>query len=432
MDIKYNNWRDFDKTPVKVKIKDKHYEGKLFIRNKDLTVQLDVTKDLVFFKSPEKYFDSIIGVIKSDKTKLTLLSCNFLTPKISGENKNEQYHLIFTIDRIIVGKQIKNLNSNKINEYTVDYEDLYLFTSEKFYNSCFTDNIYYSLNSFQRYIKTPTKKVRISFRSSAYDGDTTFSINASSQVAFQENNKISFYNTLENIYAFKNFLMILLQKDIKIKSQFIKIDKSKFLVVDCGDEILSIKNNFQRENIKIEDIKNIDEVYSNYLDKYENLILTIELYFNVTRFKVPNLIRFVNATTMIEAFIHAFHYDEAKNQQDIEETALKIKDSKYQNHKNLIYFYMVKYLLVNVNSVFNFTDDELDIVADNIKNARVYHIHNNIKANSKILSEKELFIYSHFIQDVILLNIYKLINLDIEKYSSKVVLEYYYDKDDML
>ena len=93
---------------------------------------------------------------------------------------------------------------------------------------------------------------------------------------------------------------------------------------------------------------------------------------------------------------------------------------------------MVKSLIINVNEIYNFTDSEINIISENIKAARIYYIHYKTKQKSKILTYNQQFWYSYFIQDVILLNIYKLLGLDISKYQYISFYEFYYDKDNLM
>ena len=54
------------------------------------------------------------------------------------------------------------------------------------------------------------------------------------------------------------------------------------------------------------------------------------------------------------------------------------------------------------------------------------------KNSTKILSYEEQFWYSYFMEDIVLLNIYKIINLDINQYRFISFLNFYYDKEKLI
>ena len=69
---------------------------------------------------------------------------------------------------------------------------------------------------------------------------------------------------------------------------------------------------------------------------------------------------------------------------------------------------MVSTLINNVNSHYNFTPQEIETISKNIKNARDRYVHYLNKNSTKILSYEEQFWYSYFMEDIVLLNIYKI------------------------
>ena len=93
---------------------------------------------------------------------------------------------------------------------------------------------------------------------------------------------------------------------------------------------------------------------------------------------------------------------------------------------------MVRLLISQVNSIYNFTNQEIDQIATNIKSARIYYTHYKTKQISKKLTYDEQFSYSFFIQDIVLLNIYKLLKLDIDKYSNITFSNFYYKKNELM
>ena len=93
---------------------------------------------------------------------------------------------------------------------------------------------------------------------------------------------------------------------------------------------------------------------------------------------------------------------------------------------------MVLSLIYNVNEVFNCTPKEINLIPENIKFARIHYIHYKTNQKSKTLTDDEQFWYSYFMQDVILLNIYKLLGLDISKYEYVSFNDFFYNINDIL
>ena len=149
----------------------------------------------------------------------------------------------------------------------------------------------------------------------------------------------------------------------------------------------------------------------------------IELYYNVTQISVPNLTRFINAVTMIENMSRNYDYN----------SAFKLTKKNNNRIKNdADYKYMVYSLIKKVNDVYNLSDQQIEQISDNIKNARVYYIHYKKKSTAKKLSYEEQFRFSYFMQDIVLLNIYKLFKMDIKNIEYLSFNDYYYAVNDLL
>lgn len=91
---------------------------------------------------------------------------------------------------------------------------------------------------------------------------------------------------------------------------------------------------------------------------------------------------------------------------------------------------LVKSLIINVNEVFNFSEAEIAEISKNVKDGRTYYVHYEEKCWK--LSNDELFRYYNFLEDIILLNIYKSIGVDITKNKYITFLNFYYTKQDLL
>lgn len=248
-----------------------------------------------------------------------------------------------------------------------------------------------------------------------------------SHVEFEHSKGVSIKKVLENIYIFRNFLMIILKQPIYVKKQTIYINDNAVELFDCNDnddflENPSLEEMLSHRCLKINNIDNIETIYNNFIKQYNQLYPLIELYYNVTQYKIPNLTRFINATTMLEYYSRTYDYI----------NSLTLSKNKNPKRNDPYYECMVLSLINNVNEVFNCTSKEIDTISENIKAARIHYIHYKTNQKSKTLTDDEQFWYSYFMQDVVLLNIYKLLGLDISKYEYVSFNDFFYNINDIL
>ena len=155
-------------------------------------------------------------------------------------------------------------------------------------------------------------------------------------------------------------------------------------------------------SIKLQDINNFGECINNFFDKAEVMYPIMELYNDVTKYTVPSTIRLINCFAMIENFCRNFLYDQSLARTNV----LNIRRRDEPEFRSMVYE-----LINNVNENFNFSDDEILMLSKNIKDARTYYIHSISELVIK-LDELKIKKYIMFIEDCILLNMYKLIQLD--------------------
>lgn len=429
MEFKFNNYKDLNNISLKVKISRKTYNAILIVKNDILLLRVDMTNDIEYWRKADEDFNLLTGNLLYKNIKITFLNCYCHGQQSTGLKEITSATTDYRIDRVLFGKKLTKQEYKNINKYEVEYNNIDCFTNDKPYSMNkktleYRDKIAsYTINLNQYFIT-------VNFLCNVIHTSTSLSIVRNTSVEFVHSKKINILQMFENIYKFRNFLMILLKKGIIVHKQYVYFGNEKYQILDCrNDNIVKIgddlEENLNHRCLKIESITNLDEIYKNYTNNYDKLFPVIELYYNVTQFEVPNLTRFVNATTMLEYYSRTFDYSSALIlTQSKNPKKLKTNDPEYVD--------MIKSLLNNVNIIYNYNIAEIDKVSENIKNARVYYIHYKNKITTKKLSYNEQFCYSFFIQDVILLNIYKLLNLDISKYNYISFLNFYYDKKDML
>lgn len=383
-------------------------------------------KDIESWRNHRKDYSLLNGNLSYDNQRITFLNCQCIGQKCTGMTEIIAATLDFSVDRIILGKKITKEEYRNINHYEVKYNNIDCFTKTRPY-SMNNETFEYkgSLNNYD--IVLNDMQISMVFSCIEKQNDVSYEINRENIVLFKQKRKINISDVLNNIYKFRNFLMILLKKAIIVEEQYIFINEERYRIFDCrNDEIVKINQALQtylnHRCLKIEEISNISEICQNFFNSYDKLYPLLELYYNVIQFEVPNLTRFVNAVTMLEYFSRTFDFAAALSL--TQNTSPKRKDPEYKC--------MVISLINNINSIYDYTPVEIEQIAKNIKNARDKYIHYLNKKTTKSLSYEEQFWYSYFMEDIVLLNIYNNIKLDIGKYRFISFEGFYYDKKDLI
>ena len=242
--------------------------------------------------------------------------------------------------------------------------------------------------------------------------------------------KVNFAEMMKKIYTFRNLMMVLLKKDIVVKEQILELDGEEYQVIDCNNYKINkcneeLKKHLIFRKVKYEDIENFDNILENFNLIYERVYPLLELLYNAYSNKLPNLNRFLDAITMIEYYSREFDNEKALNLTNSKRIKQKLKEKDEPQFVD-----RMKSLIINVNEVFNFSEMEIDEISKNVKDGRTYYVHYEEKGWK--LSNDELFRYYNFLEDIILLNIYKLIGLDITKNKYITFFNFYYTKTELL
>ncbi len=429
MELKFKRWQDFNNLSIKVTISKKIYDAILNIDNNRLILKINMTKDINEWRKTNKNYDIISGKFLFNSQKIFFINCihtgnetSMNCTKSTIENATSN----FIVDRLIIAKNISKTSLNNISKYSASYKNLDLFSE---LNPIMPGlrKIDYNSNTCNYKINTPFYSMNIMFYCSTKEDRNSLTVNRMSHVEFEHSKDISIKKVLENIYTFRNFLMIILKQPIYVKKQTIYINNTAIELFDCNDnddflENPNLEEMLSHRCLKINNIDNIETIYNNFIKQYNQLYPLIELYYNVTQYKIPNLTRFINATTMLEYYSRNYDFI----------NSLTLSKNKNPKRNDPYYECMVLSLINNVNEVFNCTSKEIDTISENIKAARIHYIHYKTTQKSKTLTDNEQFWYSYFMQDVVLLNIYKLLGLDISKYEYVSFNDFFYNITDIL
>ncbi len=429
MELKFKRWKDFNNLSIKVTINKKIYDAILNTDNNRLILKINMTKDINEWRKTNKNYDIISGRFLFNSQKIFFINCIHTGHESSmncKKNTIENATSNFIVDRLIIDKNISKTSLNNILKYSASYKNLDLFSELNRIMPGLRE-IDYDSNTCDYKINTPFYSMNIMFYCSTKEDRNSLIVNRMSHVEFEHSKGVSIKKVLENIYRFRNFLMIILKQPIYVKKQTIYINDNAVELFDCNDnddflENPSLEEMLSHRCLKINNIDNIETIYNNFIKQYNQLYPLIELYYNVTQYKIPNLTRFINATTMLEYYSRTYDYI----------NSLNLSKNKNPKRNDPYYECMVLSLINNVNEVFNCTSEEIDTISENIKAARIHYIHYKTNQKSKTLTDDEQFWYSYFMQDVVLLNIYKLLGLDISKYEYVSFNDFFYNINDIL
>lgn len=421
MSNEYNSFKDFNNASLKIKIDKKSYYGKLKIEDNHLILIVNMSNNIEHWRLVNHNYEKILGTIVSSNEPITLLNCIFSgNPYTINNNGRENvYEIEFIIDRILLGYKLLRLNNKKFKKFSIEYDNIDSFTNDQPYNFNI-ETLKYTATPSNYNIDIKGLSVNICFSCNINHSGDSLLIKRNTVVNFKAGNNYNISQVIEEVHKFRGFLIILLKRHIIVAKQKLYIDDQAYELFDCHFEKSYVENEsiLKGHRIKIEKILNLNEVYQEFSKKYKQLYPVLEIYYNTIFCFNPDLTKFILGTTTLEYFSNEFDFSNAS----------LIARSK--GSTKIDYVHKVEALIKNINDIINYSENDIPIVANNIKDARVYYIHYN--KQRKKLSELEQQYYSYFIFDLLLLNIYKIINIDSGILENSCYKNIYYFKEDML
>lgn len=322
-----------------------------------------------------------------------------------------------------MGYDLTNYNEKFISNISVEYNDISWFTNEKVYKNEILKNSITITPIYKEY-KMNDKTIIIDILPSFVERKNKIEVNGIMHFTYVFKNEQNIDSALQYVYLIKNLLMLLGKRNINVIAQNINNDSKTYELIDCitdknikieSEELIDYLNH--RNGFKIEDLMNITSIIKKFEDSYNRLEPLLELYYSVVKYNVPNLTRFVNGLTMLENYSREFD--------DTNALALTIAKKGKKPKNGADFIERVKSLIININNVFNLSPTNIDDISKKIKDARTYYVHYD---NSGLkLDENEIFKYVYFIEDIVILNIYLLLEIDINKIKYVSYNDYYYD-----
>lgn len=424
--MKIQSWKELNNEAIKIVKSNKELKGKLIVEGNKLIAKINVKENLNIFDI-KKDIEFIRGKFLFNNEDFTLLTC--VIRSISSDGIVE-----IIVGRIILGIGLKVGDNKNIKIGEAKYHNLNYIT---FIDPFKIEKMKYSIDISNYKISTPKYDVLIEFNSIIHKKIKSLNIEQENFVEFKYKNKINVTQFLKDEYVFRNFLMLLMQVHITVDKQYICVSKKKYQIVDCFDELneTNFDDNYFYRSIKIDNITNIESIYNSFLQNYDKLYPALNILYYNKRDKFSNLIRFISNITMLEYYSRTFDNEQAikLNNDFIREKMKATKNKKMKTLKSgddPSFKFMVKSLIINVNNYFKFSDEVIDALSEKIRNIRIYYVH--YKKQTKAVSEDKLFYYSNFINDIVCLNIYKMLGLDITNVKNISKYNYYYDLKELI
>lgn len=421
------DWEKLINKSAKVNINNKNFDA-IFIGDKEgLYIKVNMTGDIDEWRNCNKDLDFINAILEEDKSKLALINCFNSSHNSSGSKNDRRYETVYWIDRIAKNYSLTKISDKIADNIIIEFDDLKWFVKNKVYEYDFTNNKIDFNPFFNKYV---LKNKSVEFGVESKFSETFYDLKVNSKYCFiiKFYRKASLNVIIKYVYMIKNLLMILGKRDVNIinKKIFIKKDFSYNNIFDCNYEneksnISEISERIDRRyGLKYENISDFGIVLNGFEKEYNRLNPLLEIYYNIVKNKVPTLTRLVNDFAMLEYYSREF---DSVASLAITNAKRKIKGEKPKQEAD--FCDMVQSLLENINIVFNLSKTQIKKISKKIKDIRTYYIHYVNK--SQKLDCSIMFRYVYFIEDIILLNIYKLIGIEIDKIENISFNKYYYN-----
>ena len=205
-------------------------------------MKINMTKNLNEWRKLNTNYDIISGKFLFNNQKIFFINCIYVGHKSSINCKNNTIENVtsdFIVDRLIIDKSICKTSLNNISKYSASYKNLDLFSESNGIMSSLRE-IDYDSNTCNYKINTPSYSMNIMFYYSTEEDRKSLIVNRSSCVEFEHSKKVTIREALENIYTFRNFLMIILKQPIYVKKQIIYIKRVVFFRSTADAQLLKI------------------------------------------------------------------------------------------------------------------------------------------------------------------------------------------------
>ena len=409
-----------------------------------------------FNKFNKDIYDVInIKSIRSDN-ELSLINCS----RYCVENSSNKIRIKYRVDRISEFV-IKSIDDSVFDDITFSLDDINWFVLDETNYSFDPINENVKFNNYVKSYNLSFGKITIYRLFSFAHKSNEFKMNDDIAFNIKFNSAITYTEVIEKVYSFRNLLMIFGRRYLNVVNMFITNKEKEYRIIDCYKEYNHhpINNNYREyldhHTLTLKCLKDFPQLINRYYEEYNKMLPIIDSWFSNVKFQLPPKVRFINLTTMIEDFANLYLKNKV-NDDSINE-AQKIKNDFIENifgifnkkmkitdsdkiaikkelnelvkdNNQTSFIIKTKTLINNVNEIFEYSNNEIEIIIENIRNARLACIHKSIYIDE----EKIQYIskYSDFIDDIVFLNILKLCGSDL-RFDEWKCIEYNYQKKDL-
>lgn len=426
-----NDYTELNNLSVKISLKGKKYNSTIVDHEGQLYLEVNMTNNIDEWRKIKEDFSIINGKILSNNAEITFVNCSFCGNTFTGGNKSKRVSLAitnFSIDRIIYNKKIACINNKYFSKVIISFKNVSNFFTTKIYEyNVVTNDLKVKIHN-DNYNLNDGKHINVDLTATINHGWYDFTVKRNEMISISLTSLMSYEDIINIIYKIKSFLMLMNKKNIYFKNVILCEKTNNIQLIDCykeqKKEITNSNLDFHIDErcIKYEDIDKFGIIFDNYILNYSKLSDIIEMYYDAVSNRFPNSTRLLNSINMAENMSVEF----------FDCQALKLTQKLKPKKKSAELVDRIKNLITNVNSVFSFSTSEIDYLSTKIINARTWLVHHK-KQGGSFNYDQQLRFYS-FIEDLVLLNIYIIIGIDIstiDKYNL-IYLDFFYTKKELL
>lgn len=331
----------------------------------------------------------------------------------SYTRKTQENKITLKIDIMLDGFLIgKDINNKKISKFVCSYHGINEFDLSRYYDFSTKDVSVKARCECDKFSCTDgnllfhkTNKMSL--------GWNNFSFNKVNKFEYYYNKKVSIFTAIKHIWHLKNLLSIFSKKRIAVKNIELYSDKDTKAILFMN-HVKTPSYKFENEFIEHEensflitydDIKND---FGNILESskkcFEKIEPVISMYLDSLEKEMPTLNRFLAFCQMLECFSR--EYDDANAH------LLMITKEPKKTKKDTELKYRLNSLIKRVNYIYNFRTTKMFALSEKITKGRNYYIHHDASKKKDELSHDQLFMYSYFLEDILLANIYRELGID--------------------
>ena len=421
-------------------------QGERFL---NLVIEFDNIKD---FKEINKDKYEVIEICStSTGDKYVLTNCIYK----SEHTDEEKYVITYHIDRISEFL-FSNLEDKVINNVCFRIDDIYWFIRDQegiILNVKEKDVKY---NPFKYSFDWQDGKFNIYGLTDFFDSKLSCTITEDLLFEIEFNKAKSFNEVIKKIYCIRNLLMVLGRRNLNITDIYINEGEEQRKIYDCYTEYKYKPDNetysdyLDHHTITLKSIDNFQDVINCFINNYQTLMPIIDSWFSNEKYSLPSRVKFMNSITMIEDFANKYKKElvkiESKKASEenkssfiekiftVLEDYIEIAEDNKEVIKNELYKiindssasieFKIKILIEEVNDLLKLDENQISIIAKNIKEARIACIHKGIFIDGD--KEKYVHIYAEFINDLIFLNTLRMLGIE---FIDEKLFFFNYDKE---